>query len=248
MIFFLQALLSTLAWVGMTAVTVGWTGLITVAYAVHPWLDPDRRVCHRLAACWGRTLIRVASLRRVELSGQERIPSVGPVIFVANHQSYVDVPLLFRVPAQFKWMADDELFRIPVFGWSMRMAGYIPVHRGDGRQAVRSLEKAKEWLARGISIFAFPEGTRSRTGVLGRFQTGAFRIAIQTRTPVVPVVVVGSRQLLPRNSWIFRWGVRLKIRVLTPIRIGESTTPRELAQQVKQKIREEYARQIRTFR
>lgn len=245
---FFQAIASVLAWIELAVITVGWTALIAVLFLFHYWLDRDRRGCHRLAGFWGWWLIRLAPVRRVDLSGQERLPAGRPVIFVSNHQSYVDVPLLFRIPAQFKWMADEALFRIPVFGWAMRMAGYIPVRRGDARQGMRSLERAKEWLRRGISIFVFPEGTRSRTGVLGRFQTGAFRLAVQTRTPVVPVVVVGTRQLLPRGGWLFQAGIRLKIRILPPIRIGESVSPRELAREARKRMREEYVEQIRSLR
>lgn len=245
---FFQRAIAVLAWVGIVLMTVGWTALIMIVFLFHSFIDPDRRICHRLASCWGKTLVRLASIQSVEISGQENISADRPVVLVANHQSYVDVPLLFYVPGQFKWMADEDLFRIPVFGWAMRMAGYVPVRRGDARQGTRSLERAKAWLARGISVFIFPEGTRSHTGVLGRFQTGAFRLSISTRTPVVPVVVVGSRQLLPRGQWAFRWGARLKIRILPPLRVGDSVSPRELARQVRKKMRDEYARQIRTFR
>lgn len=244
----LLRVLSAAAWMGIAIVTVWWTSCIAVLFLLHRWIDPDRRGCHRLAGGWGRNLIRLAPGSRVELHGEERIPSYRPVIFIANHQSYVDVPLLFRVPAQFKWMADEALFRVPVFGWAMRMAGYIPVHRGDAREGLRALERAKEWLGRGISIFVFPEGTRSHTGVLGRFQTGAFRLAVKTRTPIVPVVVVGTRQLLPRGEWAFRWGVRLKIRILPPVRVEESMSPRDLAHETRKRMRQEFARQIRSFR
>lgn len=226
--------------------TAAWTALIAAVFILHPFLDPDRRICHRLAGFWGKNLIGFASpLRCVEVSGQERLAADRPVILVANHQSYVDVPLLFHVPGQFKWIADEALFRIPVFGWAMRMAGYIPIRRGDARQGIRSLKRAREWLSRDIPVFFFPEGTRSHTGVLGRFQTGAFRLAVSTRTPIVPVVVVGSRQLLPRGQWAFRWGARLKIRILPPIGVGESISARELAHRVRCIMRDEYARQIR---
>ena len=242
MIRWLLRILSAAAWVGIFIVTVWWTVLIALVFLLHPLLDPDRRFCHRLAGGWGRNLIRLAPGSRVELQGEERIPRDRPAIFLANHQSYVDVPLLFRVPAQFKWMADEGLFQVPVFGWAMRMAGYISVRRGDARNGFRSLERAKGWLARGISIFVFPEGTRSHTGMLGRFQTGAFRLAVSTRTPIVPVVVVGTRQLLPRDSWVFRWGVRLKIRILASVRPEDFASPRELARHVRKMMRDEYAR------
>ena len=154
---------------------------------------------------------------RVKLTGRQNIPAGKAVIFMSNHQSYVDIPTLFYMPGQFKWMADEGLFSIPVFGWAMRMAGYVRVRRGDARAAVRALNQAKQLLAQGISVFIFPEGTRSRTGVMARFQSGGFRLAQETGAPIVPVVVAGTRQLLPRGSWSFRWGVGLWIDVLPPV-------------------------------
>lgn len=211
------AAVSVAAWVGISLSTVFWTAIIAVVWALHPWIDPELRRAHRLCSCWGRTLVRMAPASGVRLLGLERIPAGRPVIFMANHQSYVDVPALFFMPGQFKWMADEGLFRIPVFGWAMRMAGYVPVSRGDARAGVQALERAKQWLQRGISVFIFPEGTRSRTGVFGRFQMGGVRLAAESGVPVVPVVVTGTRQLLPRGSWIFRWGIPIEIRILPPM-------------------------------
>ena len=214
---FMMGAIAAIAWIGIGFATFFWTMLIAIVYLVHPLVDPQRRVAHRLASCWGRTLLRMAPGCKVELIGRENIPSGRSVIFMANHQSYVDVPSLFFLPGQFKWMADDGLFRIPVFGWAMWMAGYIPVRRGNAREGVRALLRARQVLTEGISIFIFPEGTRSHTGVLGRFQTGGFRLAAQTATPIVPVVITGTRQLLPRGAWAFRWGARVRIQLLPAV-------------------------------
>lgn len=211
---FLRVIVAIAAWIGISFSTLFWTLVIAVVYAGHPLWDPQLKLAHRLASIWGRGLVDLAPGSRVQLTGREHLPAGRPVIFMANHQSYVDVPALFFVPAQFKWMADMDLFRIPVFGWAMAMAGYIPVRRGDGREAVRSLQKAERLLKQGISVFIFPEGTRSHTGVLGRFQSGGFRLAAESGVPIVPVVVSGTRQLLPRGDWIFRWGARVWIDLL----------------------------------
>mgnify|MGYP001565047706 CR=1 FL=1 len=166
----LQATVAVLAWIGISLSTFFWTLLIAAVYAGHPLWDPQLKLAHRIASLWGRGLVSLAPGSRVILTGREHLPAGRAVIFMANHQSYVDVPALFFVPAQFKWLADVGLFRMPVFGWAMAMAGYISVRRGDGREAVRSLQKAERLLKQGISVFIFPEGTRSYTGVLGRFQ------------------------------------------------------------------------------
>lgn len=245
----MTALLSVFAWTGIGLSTVFWSSLIALDYLVHPLFDPDLKLAHRLASCWGRMLVRLAPGSRVEVVGLERIPTGKPVIFMANHQSYVDVPALFFIPAQFKWMADDDLFRIPVFGWAMRIAGYIPVRRGDAREGIRALRQAGDCLQRGTSIFIFPEGTRSHSGVLGRFQTGGFRLAISAQTPVVPVVVTGTRQLLPRGTWIFRWGVRLRLTVLDPVAPPvDRTAIRAMAHDVRIRMHRAYAHELKALR
>ena len=245
----LRAAVAVAAWIGIAFFTIFWTLLIAAVYAGHPLWDPQLKLAHRLASIWGRGLVTLAPGTRVMLTGRDQIPARRPVIFMANHQSYVDVPALFFVPAQFKWMADVDLFRIPVFGWAMGMAGYIPVRRGDGREAVRSLRKAERLLKQGISIFIFPEGTRSHTGALGRFQSGGFRLAADTGTPIVPVMVTGTRQLLPRGDWVFRWGARVWIDLLPMV--DPPAQRREIhpcMAKVRARMREAYARRLKGLR
>ena len=247
MILFLQAVVSVAAWVAIGFWTACWSTLIFVVYLNRRWLDPQHQRTHRMAAFWGRVLVAMAPGCSVELIGREHVPAEKPVILMANHQSYVDIPVLYWLRWPFRWMADAGLFRIPFFGWAMGMAGYFRVHRGNAKAAARSLEQAKKILAQGTPIFIFPEGTRSHTGVLGRFQTGGFRLAIMTGTPIVPVVVVGTRILLPRGSWVFRWGVRLQIHVLPPMApAGDDLHQlRPLAAQVRRRMMETYRRQLR---
>lgn len=222
-----EAIASVFAWIGISAVTVFWVIPIAVVFLFRRFLDPDLRLAHHFATRWGRNLIGLAPGSSVQVFGEENIPADRPAILMANHLSYVDVPLLCFIRHQFKWMADVGLFSIPFFGWAMRMAGYIPVDRGNPRAGLRSLEQAKFWLSKGISIFIFPEGTRSQTGVFSKFQTGGFRLAVTAGVPVVPVVVIGTRQLLPRNSWIFRWGIKLQIRILEPV-LPDSSDPKQV--------------------
>jgi len=247
---FAQAFVSAAAWAGIGLWTICWSALIFLVYLNRRWFDPQHQRIHRMAACWGRMLVALAPGCSVEVMGREHLSLDRPVILMANHQSYVDIPTLYWLRWPFRWMADAALFRIPFFGWAMGMAGYIPVHRGNAKAAVRSLEQAKKTLAQGTPIFIFPEGTRSHTGVLGRFQTGGFRLAIMTNTPIVPVVVVGTRYLLPRGSWIFRWGLRLQIHVLSPMEPvgGDLRQLRPLAFQVRRRMMEVYRRQLRDFR
>ncbi len=243
-------LVSIMSWIAVSILTVFWTVLIGLIYLIHRVVDPDLRIAHRLASIWGRNLIAMAPGCRVKVLGQENIPREGPVVFMANHQSYVDVPALFFLKHQFKWMADVYLFRIPFFGWAMRMAGYVPVRRGDPRSSLKTLRQAKDWLNRGVSIFIFPEGTRSRTGTFGVFQMGGFRLAASTGIPIVPVVVVGTRQLLPRENWTFRFGVKPRIYILAPITPSSTGLGhvRQLARQVRVQMVKAYRQGLKEFR
>ncbi len=230
--------------------TIFSTSLIALTYLIHPLVDPLLRMAHRIASWWGRSLVALAPGCRVRVFGEEHLPDKKPVVFVANHQSYVDIPVLFFIRRPFKWVADQDLFRIPFLGWAMRMAGYISVDRGDRHSSASTLKRATRWLSRGVSVFIFPEGTRSHTGAFGRFHLGAFQLAALTKTPLMPIVVVGTRQLLPRGSWILRWGVSLEIHILPPVAPSSSGLKAiyQRAAQVRGEMRQVYSRRLREFR
>lgn len=143
-------------------------------------------------------------------------PGKGPYVVVANHQSILDILLLSRVPREMKWVAKDELFRIPWVGWMLRMSGDIPIRRGDAESGGEALARAKAYLARGMSVMVFPEGTRSARGTLLPFKSGAFRLAIDAGVPVLPIVVHGTAAGMPKGGpWVNP--CRAVARLLEPI-------------------------------
>jgi 1-acyl-sn-glycerol-3-phosphate acyltransferase len=116
----------------------------------------------------------------------------GPFVVVANHQSMLDIVLLCRLPHEMKWMIKEELFRIPWIGWMLRLTGDIAVRRGDPESGGEAVARARAYLQRAMNVMIFPEGTRSRDARLLPFKKGAFRLAIETGVPVLPVVVSGT--------------------------------------------------------
>ncbi len=138
-------------------------------------------------------------------------------VVVANHQSYLDIFAMCNIHHEMKWVAKKELFRIPLFGLGLHLAGDIGLDRGDGASALAMMAKARRYLASGMSVSMFPEGTRSDGGKLLPFKPGAFRLAVQSGVPLLPVVVSGTAQGMPkRGPWIHP--ARVTVRILCPVR------------------------------
>lgn len=145
---------------------------------------------------WGPIGLFLAGAR-LEVARMPTLPP-GPVIFASNHESVLDIWVLFSVlQRSFRFVAKQELFRLPIFGWYMRIGGHIPVDRSNSQRAVASLQKAGDIVRSGTSIIAFPEGTRSRTGRVQAFKKGPFVVAKQAGVPVIPIAISGSGKVTP---------------------------------------------------
>jgi 1-acyl-sn-glycerol-3-phosphate acyltransferase len=168
----------------------------------------------------GRVSLKVKGLSRIDPNQQ--------YIFMANHQSNLDIPVLVQslTTFQLRWIAKQELLRVPFFGWAMWASKHITVARGNRLDALSSLRKAQESITAGISVVVFPEGTRSAHGALLPFKKGGFLLATQTGTPVVPLTINGSGALLPAGAWRLRPGT-IEIVIADPIAV-ESYRPGNL--------------------
>jgi len=176
----------------------------------------NANLAHSVGIFWGRHCLTVAGLR-LKVNGSENIPRDQPAIYVCNHQSNFDIPILYAgLPIQFRWMAKKELFDIPVFGLAMKRCGYIPIDRSDRRKAMHSLADAAERIKGGTSVIVFPEGTRSPDGRLQEFKKGALVIAAKAQVPVVPVAIDGSHRAQPRGS-IRVNGADLRMTIFPPL-------------------------------
>ncbi len=139
-----------------------------------------------------------------------------PYVVVSNHESFSDILLISHLPWEMKWLSKAELFRIPIMGWMMWLAGDIPVKRGFGPSALEAMARCRKALANRVSVMIFPEGTRSKTAELLPFKDGAFRLAIEAGVPILPLAVSGTSTALRKHDWRFGKSVA-EVRVLPPV-------------------------------
>lgn len=155
---------------------------------------------HWFATMWGRTILKL-SFSSVTVNGREKIYRDGPVIFLSNHQSMFDIGMFYHfldVAVQFRWMAKASLFKIPIMGWAMKAAGYIPVERDDRKKALQSMFNAAEQIRQGKSVIIFPEGTRGTPeGRLLKFKKGGFILAKKANVTLQPVTIWGAHEIMP---------------------------------------------------
>ncbi len=179
-------------------------------------VDPSRDLAHGVARIWGRWILLAGGIK-VSVRGAENILRGRPQVFFCNHLSYFDICcLLAYLPVQYRWVAKEELFHIPLFGVAMRLGGYIPIDRSNARKAHRSMVTAVERVKAGTSIVIFPEGTRGQGRDLQAFKSGGAVLALRAQVPVVPVVILGTEKVLPRGTLRVGKGA-VEIRVGEPI-------------------------------
>jgi len=206
------------AWAWVAAVLLV---LIGFFYVSAVWLltapfDPGR---YQAGRAFRRLAVSHVALTRLWRFETEGVPPEGPrrpYVVVSNHESYADIFLMSHFPWEMKWLSKHTIFKIPVMGWMMRMALDVPVRRGERESAIAALSECRDRLARRVSVMIFPEGTRSRTDELLPFKDGAFHLAIQSRVPILPVAIAGTRSCMAKGSFAFRHA-HAKARVLAPI-------------------------------
>jgi 1-acyl-sn-glycerol-3-phosphate acyltransferase len=214
------------------------TVLLSILTMVVGSFEPYGKKAYRINQIWTWAILRIAGIS-LRVKGLEHIDPKRQYIFIANHQSIVDIPVLVQALPQFqlRWLAKKELLRVPFFGWAMWATKHVTVDRADPQDAVKSLQRAQERLAAGISLVIYPEGTRSKDGSLQRFKKGGFLLAVQAHTPIVPITVNGSGAVLPAGGWRLRPGL-IEITIEEPLAV-EGFRPgnlRLLSNQVRDKI------------
>lgn len=188
-----------------------------------------RKYCtHYFTALWARLYLGINPGWKIRVENPERLTRSKYYILVSNHQSIIDIALLLQLRINFKWVAKMELARVPFIGWVIWLNHHIFVRRGDKQSVLRMAEACRKSLAQGISVLMFPEGTRTKDGALLEFREGAFIMARDNSVPMLPVLLDGAMEALPKGGFWFRPNQVFTIRILDEI-------PVETIQQLDQK-------------
>ena len=193
------------------------TALLTII--CFPWRNG--KLPRTVQVFWSRSVLWLL-LVPIKVTGRENVDPNQSYVFVANHQSFLDVFAVYGwLPNNFKWLMKKELRKIPFVGTACAVAGHIFVDRSNPRAAMESLTYIKAQLHDGISTVIFPEGTRTRTGEMGRFKQGAFKIAMDMNLPVVPISLSGFFDAMPRNKFYVKPFSRVALHIGKPIDISQ---------------------------
>ena len=206
------------------------------------WWDEKRRVLHRYTCWWGGHYLAWAPFAGVTVEGRERAMLAGPCVYVANHQSMVDILAVFATRLEFLWVSKIENFYAPFLGWNMVLNRYVALKRGYLPSIMRMVRTCHRRLNEGHCLFVFPEGTRSPNGELIPFYSGAFRIAARNKVPIVPIVIEGTARVLRKGR--FRIVPhRCHVSILEPLHPADvGFDHRRLHDLVRRRMQEEQAR------
>ena len=209
--------------VGATLYALYKTAAITVPTFADAMLGrlTKERADARLAE-WSRGIVRHADVD-LTVEGLSHVPRDRACVYMSNHQSNLDIPILFSVfPGTLRMVAKAELFKVPLWGRAMKEAGFVRVTRsGDRVEAMAAMAECAEAVARGINVWIAPEGTRSIDGKVAKFKKGGFILARDAGADIVPVAIDGSRAMLPKNTRVIQRGARVRVSFGPPVTVGD---------------------------
>ncbi len=211
----MQKLFSVLIWAGICGLVLVWLPMLALVQLFER--DPVHYRTGKLFRKLGFAISKINPNWNINITGHTDIDDRNPYIMVSNHLSNADIPLISNLPWEMKWVAKKELFDVPVLGWMMRWARDISVDREGSNKRMEVFNQAVQFLDYNCSVMFFPEGTRSRDGKLKRFSLGAFDLAIEKGVPILPIVIDGTQECLPKKTWVFTKDVYIKMKVLPPV-------------------------------
>ena len=232
-----QSLVSAWTWLVLVVCILVWFPVMLVLWLVTAPFDRGRYAVGFIFRRIGPVVATLNPLWRFRTDGPIPADPRRPYVVVSNHESFSDILLISHLPWEMKWLSKAELFRVPILGWMMQLAGDVPVKRGFGPSAIEAMARCREILEQKVSVMIFPEGTRSATADLLPFKDGAFRLAIEAGVPILPLAVSGTATALRKHDWRFGRSTAT-VRVLEPVEtagLGLEQVP-ELKERVRERI------------
>jgi 1-acyl-sn-glycerol-3-phosphate acyltransferase len=212
-----RRIFSTLFWIFLTVSSILLFPVAVLIWAATVLFDRRLVLLHRFTCFWASLYTWFNPAWPITIEGKEKIDRGTAYVMVANHQSLLDILVLFRLRVHFKWVSKIENFRVPCIGWNMSLNRYIKLRRGDRQSVEQMMVACEKTLAEGSSVMMFPEGTRSLDGLLRPFKPGAFVLAQNARAPLLPIVIDGSAKALPKRGYVLQGRHEIRIRVLDEI-------------------------------
>lgn len=210
----LYAVIWWVSFASFTCIMFVWTWFAFLTVLV----DRRRRWFHLLTVCfWGWAVYALNPFWSLKVEGREKLPMDGKAVIVPNHDSLADILVCGALFRPFKFVSKKSVFSVPVLGWAMKMAGYIPLIRGNRDSVVAMFDACRRELEDGVPILMFPEGTRSEDGMVRPFKDGAFQLAVDTDSPVYPIILAGTRDALPKHGFVAPLESHVRVRVLDPV-------------------------------
>ncbi len=208
---------SAVFWFFLVASSILLFPIALALWAVTVLFDRRLVLLHRFTCLWASLYTWLNPIWQITIEGRDKIRSGVTYVMVANHQSLLDILVLFRLFRHFKWVSKIENFRVPAVGWNMSLNGYIELRRGDKESIDHMLDTCDQTLREGNSIMMFPEGTRSADGRLKNFKHGAFTLAKRAQVAILPIVIEGTSEALPKRGFVLRGRHAIRVRVLDAI-------------------------------
>jgi 1-acyl-sn-glycerol-3-phosphate acyltransferase len=213
---------TTLFWGYLCLTLPAWFVFLALVWLVTLPFDRNLRVLHKCTCAWGGHIMMLNPMWRMIITGKEKVPRKGAFIFCSNHQSAGDIAVIMSTYLPFKWVSKHTNFRLPFLGWAMSLNAYVKVVRGSTASAKKMIDACKAYLARGVSVMMFPEGTRTLDGWMLPFKMGSFTLSMETGAPIVPIVLDNTLEALPKSAILAQKQV-LDVRV----KIGEPIDPKD---------------------
>ncbi|NGP88897.1 lysophospholipid acyltransferase family protein [Fodinibius halophilus] len=223
----MRAVFSIIGWIYWAVCIISFFFIVLVLYVLTAPFDRYNRIPNQVLRGLGWLMMKVNPGWSFDIRGADPGKVSEPTIVVANHQSFLDLPLLYLLPWSMKWVAKKDLFKIPILGWIIYMTGQIGINRQSMR-SFKKLDKLVEPIQDGIPGMIFPEGTRTEDGDLKPFKNGAFKLAKRYNFNILPIVLTGGYEAMPRGDWTASPTQEFKISVLDPISADKFETETEL--------------------